>query len=183
MAARSLAVSNIFGTSCFSAMGLPPKHDMRGRASRRGDRRRRSQAQFLDTLFAHNKFLDLAGHGSGKNLDELDITWNFVMGDVVVTEPTYLLDAGVLALTQPHPSHDLLAVLRIGHADHLHIADLRVSVQKLLDLAWVYIFPTTNDHILDTADDVDVALVIHHRQIAAVHPMRYIDSIAGGLFV
>jgi hypothetical protein len=40
-------------------------------------------------------------------------------------------------VAQAHPRHQLLAVALVGHADDLHVDDVGVAVEELLDLAGV----------------------------------------------
>src|SRR5215475_5438089 len=112
----------------FSAIVLPLQESAGGKPSCGGNGCRSLQPQLLDALVAHDKFLDLAGHGGGEGLDELDVARDFVMGDFSATILSQLLGTGRLPLTQSHPGHDLLAILRIGHADYLYIADLRMRI-------------------------------------------------------
>ena len=58
-----------------------------------------------------------------------------------------------------------------------------MSVEELLDLPGVDVLATPDDHVLDPAHDVDVALPIHHAEVAGVHPARRIDRGAGRLLV
>jgi hypothetical protein len=78
-----------------------------------------------------------------------------------------------------HPGHQLLAVLLVGHADHLHVDDVGVGVEELLDLARVDVLAAADHHVLDPPDDVDVAVVVHHREVAGVHPPVGVDRLGG----
>ena len=51
--------------------------------------------------------------------------------------------------------------------------------QELLDLARVDVLAAADDHVLDAADDVGVAVVVHHRQVAGVHPAGAVDRLGG----
>jgi hypothetical protein len=53
-----------------------------------------------------------------------------------------------------------------------------VGEQELLDLARVDVLATTDDHVLDPADDPHVARVIHRREIAGVHPAVCVEASA-----
>ena len=87
------------------------------------------------------------------------------------------------ALADLHPRHDLLAVLRVGDADHLHVDDVGVGVEELLDLPRVHVLAAADDHVLDAADDVEVAVGVHHREVAGVHPAVGVDRLGGALGV
>src|SRR5579883_219269 len=128
------------------------------------------QPELGDGLLAHHELLDLAGDGHREFADELDVPWDLVVGDLALTELLDLLRRGALALAQLDPGADLLAVLRIGHADHLHVLHLGMAVQELLDLAGIDVLAAADDHVLQPADDVDVAFGIHRREVAGMHP-------------
>jgi hypothetical protein len=59
------------------------------------------------------------------------------------------------------------------------VADRRVRVEELLDLARVDVLAAADDHVLDAPDDVHVALVVHRREVARVHPARRVDRLRG----
>jgi hypothetical protein len=58
-----------------------------------------------------------------------------------------------------------------------------VGVEELLDLARVDVLPAADHHVLDAADDVAVAVVAHHGQVAGVHPAVGVDRLGGALGV
>src|SRR5579884_2940528 len=101
------------------------------------------------------------------------------MGNLALAELADLLRGGLLAGFELDPGHDLLAILGVRHANHLHIADLRVRVEKLFDLAGIDVLAAANDHILDAPDDVDIALLVHGGQVSGMHPARTVDSLSG----
>ena len=43
-------------------------------------------------------------------------------------------------------------------------------MEDFFDLARGDILAAANDHVLDSTDDVDVAVIVHDRQVTAVHP-------------
>ena len=51
--------------------------------------------------------------------------------------------------------------------------------QELLDLAGVDVLPAADEHVLDPARDVDVAVGVHGRQVAGVHPPGDVDGFGG----
>jgi hypothetical protein len=63
-----------------------------------------------------------------------------------------------------------LAVLGVGHAEHLHRLHLGVAEQEFLDLARVDVLAAADQHVLGAADDVAVALGVDRGQVAGVHP-------------
>ena len=54
-----------------------------------------------------------------------------------------------------------------------------MGVQEFLDLARIDVLAAADNHVLDAPDDVDVALVVHGRQVPSVHPARGIDGLTG----
>jgi hypothetical protein len=53
-----------------------------------------------------------------------------------------------------------------------------MAQQVLLDLARVDVLAAADQHVLDPADDVRVALGIDRRQVAGVHPAGGVDRLA-----
>src|SRR6202000_767814 len=53
------------------------------------------------------------------------------------------------------------------------------GVEQLLDLARVDVLTAADHHVLDPAGDVHVTLVIHHPEVAGVHPARGVDGFGG----
>jgi hypothetical protein len=73
------------------------------------------------------------------------------------------------------PCHDLLAVAIAGDADDVRIGDPGQAVQEFLDLARAEVLGTADDHVLDAADDAEVAVGVHDSEIAGVHPSVRVD--------
>src|SRR6516162_11397791 len=93
-----------------------------------------AEPQFLDHLLPHQKFLDLPGNRHRKAVDEFDVARHLVMGDLALAKSADLLRSGGLAVAQADPGAELFAIARIRHADHLHVLDLWVAVEKFFDL-------------------------------------------------
>ncbi len=99
------------------------------------------------------------------------------MRDLALTEVAHLLGAQVFAVFGLDPCHDLLAVLHVGNADDLDITNLRMAVEELLDLTGIDVLPSPDDHVLDSPDNLDVALVVHLCEVAGVHPAIGVDGL------
>ena len=84
-----------------------------------------------------------------------------------------------MAGTQPHPRHHDFAEARIGNADHLHLADLGMGVEKLLDFAGIDVFAAANDYVARTAGEVDASVFAHDAQVAGVQPAVGLDHLRG----
>src|ERR1700730_11870224 len=93
-----------------------------------------AQTQLFDHLLAHQEFLDLAGDRHWKAIDKFDIARHLVMRDLALAKSPNFLRSSGLAVAQADPGTELLAIARVGNADHLDVLDLRMVVEELLDL-------------------------------------------------
>src|SRR5436190_1475715 len=83
-----------------------------------------------------------------------DVTWNLECRDLPPAEVAdFILSCG-MTLPQANPGAHDFSVFLIRNSDDLHIAHLGVRVQKLLDLARINILAASNDHVLQSADDI-----------------------------
>src|SRR6266498_3159839 len=114
----------------------------------------------LDLDLAHPELLHLAGHGHRERVDEAHVVRDLEQRDLAAAEFLQLVLVELGALLEDDPGADRLAVALVGDADHLHVLDRRMRVQELLDLARVDVLAAADDHVLDSADDVDVPLVV-----------------------
>src|SRR5207247_11199702 len=121
--------------------------------------------------------LDLAGDRQRKRIDELPVARDLVARDPAFAPSGDLIARGRGPLAQLDPGHDLLAVFLRRHADDLDVRDVGVAVKEFLDLARIDVLAPADDHVLDPADDVDVAVAVHRRAIAGVHPPGGIDRL------
>src|SRR4051795_2632581 len=132
---------------------------------------------------AHDELLHLAGDRHGELVHELPVAGDLEGRDLPPAGGRQLLGADRAALAQLDPGHDLLAVARAGHADEVGVADGRDADQELLDLARVDVLSAADEHVLDAPDDLHVALVVHRREVARVHPAVVVDRLARGALV
>src|ERR1700761_265246 len=56
-----------------------------------------------------------------------------------------------------------------------------MAVEEFFDLARIKIFATADHHVLDAADNVAIALIVDHAEIAGMHPAVGAEHV-GGLF-
>src|SRR5205823_7326598 len=141
------------------------------------------EARFCQRHLPHLELLDLAGDGHRELVGEPDVAGHLVVGDLALAEVLdgLLGDGGAWA--DLDPGHELLAVLDVGDADHLDVGHVGVGVEELLDLPGIDVLSTADDHVLDAADDVDVAVGVHRGQVAGVHPAAAVDGLSGALGV
>src|SRR5579872_1106326 len=137
--------------------------------------------QLLDGNFSHAKLLDLAGHGEGKTIHELDVFGHLISSDPAGAKFLDVLGGQAGILFQLDPGHHLLAILEIRHAHYLDVTDSRTGEEKLLDLARVDVLATADDHILGATGDFHIPMGIHGGQVAGMQPAILGDGGAGGL--
>src|SRR4051812_10940423 len=132
----------------------------------------------LHRLLAHLDLADLAGHGHREALDHVHVPRHLVVREPAPAEVMHVAHRQRL-VPRPHhhPRHQLLAVPLVGHADHLHVGDGGMGVEELLDLAGEVFLPAADDHVLDPADDGEVAVGVHRGEVTGVHPPRAVDRL------
>ena len=79
-------------------------------------------------MLAHDELLDLAGDGHSEAIDELDVTRNFVVRDLVPAKLAELLGCRGRASLELYPGAQFFAVFWIRHAHDLHRARPAVDV-------------------------------------------------------
>src|SRR5450432_179865 len=140
--------------------------------------------KFLDHLLAHLELLYLARHGRGELTHHADVAGYLVVSDLVAAMGADRVLVELRPGAKNDPGAELFAVPFVGHTDHLHVLDVWVPMQELLDLAWIDVLPAADDHILDTADDAAVAIIVDGCEVTGVHPAVGVDCFAGlGLVV
>ena len=81
------------------------------------------------------------------------------------------------ALTRHQRAADL-APLLVRHADHGRLGDLGQLVDHVLHLGRVDVLAARDVHVLDAVDDVVVAVLVAHRDVAGVQPAVH-DALRG----
>src|ERR1700683_3934992 len=128
---------------------------------------------------AHHEFLDLSGDRHWKRVDEFDIARDLVVRDLPLAEAADLVGRQRLAGSRPDPGAEFLAIAMVGDAEDLHVLDLGMAVEEFLDLARVKVFAAADHHVLDAADDVAIALLVDHGEIAGMHPAAGVQYVGG----
>src|SRR5262249_28919032 len=95
----------------------------------------RREPELGDAALAQDGFLDFAGDGHREGVDEAVVARDLVMRNLTAAEGCDLLAGRGIAGAQLDPGAELLAVALVGNADHLHVLDLGVAIEELLDLA------------------------------------------------
>src|SRR6185503_11567015 len=141
------------------------------------------EPELRDGHLAHPELLHLARHRRRELVDELPVRGNLERGDPAAAERGQLLAADRRRGLPLHPRHHFLPVLVARHADDLHVEHGGMRVEIFLDLARVHILAAADDHVLDAADDVDVAVLVGGGEVAGVHPAAGVDRVARRLLV
>src|SRR5712691_10328590 len=100
------------------------------------------------------------------------------MADLALAELAQLLLSGLLSLFGAHHGQKFLAKELVGDTEYLHIGDFGMANEEFLDLAWIDILTAANDHILEAANNVDIALCIHCCQVPAMQPTIAINGLS-----
>ena len=74
------------------------------------------------------------------------------------------------ARLQHHERLGRLAAILVRHADHRDLGHRRVAVDRLLDRARVHVVAAAQDEVLDAVDDREVAVPVHHADVAGAKP-------------
>src|SRR4051794_11136491 len=99
--------------------------------------RRVVQPEQLDRRLAHQVLLHLAGDRHRELVGHVHVPRHLEVCDLAATELGDIVRGQRRAFSHAHPRHDLLAVLLVGDSDHLHVDDVGVRVEELLDLAGI----------------------------------------------
>ena len=73
------------------------------------------QPELGNHLLAHDNFLDLAGDGHRKAVNKSDIARDLIMRDLTAAELADFLSGRILAVAQPYPGAQFLAIVQVGH--------------------------------------------------------------------
>src|SRR6516164_11067323 len=103
-------------------------------------------------------FWILPGDGHRKAVNKSNVARDLIMRDLTAAELADFLSGRILAVAQLYPGAQFLAIVPVGHTDHLHVLDLRMPVQKFLDLAGIDVLSTADHHILDAANNIAISL-------------------------
>ncbi len=111
------------------------------------------EAENLNGFFPHFELLDLAGDRDGKLVHKHNIPRYLVVGNFSFAEILNVMLGHGLAGFRLYPCAEFFAILDVRDADNVHIGDLLVVVQELLDLPWVDVL--TAPEPVDGMDQLD----------------------------
>ena len=99
------------------------------------------------------------------------------MRDSALAEGFDLLLVGRCAILKLDPGHQLLAILLVRNADHLHIADGGVSIEELLDLSGIDVLSSSNHHVLEPAGYLAVIVLVQRPQVSGMQPAFFVYAL------
>src|SRR6266702_6183267 len=138
----------------------------------------RLQAHLVCNLLPQDILRDFPRYRHGKPVEEAHVPRYFEPCNLAHAELTDLGNSCLRTGTKDDAGAELLAVPRIRNAHHLHVLHFRMAVEKLLDLARVYVLSTANHHVLRTPDDVAIAILVQRSEIPGVHPAFGVNRFA-----
>src|ERR1043165_7443540 len=93
-------------------------------------------AEELRRPLPHLDLAYLAGDRHRELVDDMHVPRDLVVGQLARAEFAQRFGGQLLrARAQPDPDHQLLAALRVGHANDLRVQDVGMGVEELLDFA------------------------------------------------
>ena len=149
--------------------------------SRRLHRRGLLEAVFLDGVLAHLVFEDFARRVHRESLDEVHVLRAFVARHIREEVVLYLLLCRGLAVLQDDAGAYLFAERLVGHADDLNVLDLRVRVEELLELLRVDVLSAADNHVLQAARYLIVAVRRAAGEVSSVEPAVFVYRGCGRL--
>jgi hypothetical protein len=92
------------------------------------------------------------------------------MSDLTVAVRIEILMLGLSSLLELNPGADFLTEEVIMNADNLGICYIRVLHQVLFNLAGINVLTSSDNHVLGSAYNLNIALFIYHSKVSCVHP-------------
>src|SRR3954452_12821636 len=122
---------------------------------------------------------DLAGGALRQFVDDPYVPRVLVAGDLSLDVVAQLLGRNRCARDEGDGRGDLLAVLRMWHADHRRVAYRGMLVEHLFDLTWVDVVSAPDDQVLLPVDDVVVAVLVDPGHVPALEPAVWCHDLLG----
>src|SRR5215470_6775363 len=98
------------------------------------------------------------------------------MADPALAELAQLLLCNLFTLFWNDHSQLLFTKELVRHTYYLHIGYLRIADKELFDFSWKDIFTAANNHVFETANDINISMNIHSRKVARMEPTLAINS-------
>jgi hypothetical protein len=121
-------------------------------------------------VLANQILLDFAADREREAVDEAHVAGHLVVRNLSAAEFADLFLRDAHAAPQPDARADGLAVLGVGNTDDGDVEHRRMAIKIFFDFPRINVLAAADDHILQAADDIAIALRVEHREIAGVHP-------------
>src|SRR5215472_4162654 len=101
------------------------------------------------------------------------------MADLATAVVTYLLLAELLARFGDDDRQQFFPKESVWYSYHLDIGNPGMAQQHLLDFSRKEVFATTNDHVFEPTNNIDVPTRIHRCQVASMQPPTLVNRLGG----
>ncbi|MEZ5168346.1 MAG: TIGR03564 family F420-dependent LLM class oxidoreductase [Acidimicrobiales bacterium] len=119
----------------------------------------------------------LAGGVERDVVDHVHLAGHLVVGHPVATPRGELADVELGPRGEHHEGAADLTHPFVGHADHGRSGYRVVGQQRVLDLGRVRVEAAHDEHVLQPADDAEVAALVERPQVAGVEPTIGVDRL------
>src|ERR1700676_2900611 len=128
------------------------------------------KVEFQAQVLANQILLDFAADREREAVDEAHVAGYLVVRNLSAAEFTDLFLRDGHAAPQPDARAYRLAVLGVGNTHDGDVEHRRMAIKIFFDFPRINVLTAADDHILQAADDIAIALCVDHREIAGVHP-------------
>src|SRR5205085_11075844 len=126
-----------------------------------------------------HELLHLAAGRQRIALHQLEVARSLLVADLALTVHAQLLLGQWLTCPGNHHGEQFFAKVGIRDTHHLHLGHFGMTNEELLDLHRKEVFASANDHVFEPAYDVEVAMLVHGRQVARMRPAVSINGLGG----
>ncbi len=121
-------------------------------------------------LAAQLDFVDLSDRGLRNLIHDLDGRRNLVFCKIAGAVRQQLIRFHGRGVFQNHVSHDDFAAIMVGNADGGGFFHGRTHVQHVLDLARVDVIAADDDHVVLTAANEEIAVIVDLSDVSRIEP-------------
>lgn len=126
-------------------------------------------------------YLSASGHREG--IDEEDVFRDLMPGDLSAAEIFHLFLRSRHTIVKDDKGTHFLSIFLGRNSGYLHVFHAGEMIEELLQLTWIDILASTDNHILDTAGDTEVSILITNAQVAGMQEAILVDRFIGSGFV
>ena len=104
-------------------------------------------------------------------------------GDLSAAEIFHLFLRSRHTIVKDDKGTHFLSIFLGRNSGYLHVFHAGEMIEELLQLTWIDILASTDNHILDTAGDTEVSILITNAQVAGMQEAILVDRFIGSGFV